>query len=67
MALRFVGSLIATMSAVPAREIGMIRCFSQISLVTSLPSSASSSTALRSMEGTRYSCARKFAISFSEM
>ena len=63
MAWRFVGSAIATMSELPARETGMTRCFSHCSLETSFRISASISYSSRLIVGTRYCCERKFVIS----
>ena len=58
IAWRFVGSAIATMSDEPARETGMILCFSQTSRETSFRTSASISYSSRLIAGTRY-CVRE--------
>ena len=67
MAWRLVGSAMATTSADPERESGMILCFSQTSLETSLVISGSISYSSRLTAGTRYCVERKLVISLSEM
>ena len=67
IACRFVGSAIATTSAAPDRESGMILCLSQTSRETSLVMSLSSSYSSRLTAGTRYWEERKLVISLSEM
>jgi hypothetical protein len=62
-----VGSAIATTSAEPERESGMILCFSQTSFETSLMTSGSISYSSRLTAGTRYCAERKLVISPSEM
>jgi len=59
IAKMFDGSLMAMMSEAPARLTGMIRCFSQTSLGTSLMISGSISKSLRLMAGTPYCFERK--------
>ncbi len=65
MALRFVGSAIATMSELPVRDTGSTLCRSQGSLGTSLRISASISYSSRLTVGTRYCWLRKLVISSS--
>jgi len=55
------------MSADPDRDTGMILCFSQTSLLTSLMTSGSISYSSRLIDGSRYCVERKLVISPSEM
>jgi hypothetical protein len=65
IAWRFVGSAIATMSELPARETGITLWRSHCSRCTSFKMSASISYSSSWIVGTRYCCDRKFVMSWS--